>query len=755
MKQLIKYFSFGLIAASALSSCSDKFLEDKQNYDNAQSEIYNYYSGASARLADIYSWCLPSVGDVAWNNPSMGSNDMCAKATEEYTGLSELVDPEKPLVSNSQTNSVPDFFQQQQNNIQASVYGRIRNVNDCIEGISGGTLSEEQKNELLGQAYFLRAWCYFNLFKWYGGVPLVKKTSDPVAGNVTPRSSSKETMEFILEDLTTAAKMLGSTKMDKTNYGRVTAGTALALKGRVLLWWASPLFNRANDRARWTAAYEAMKEDISTIDACGYGLYTNNSSGAVGGAFSEQFFAKESKEAIFFTLYNQVANDDGLDTQKNNTWERSIRPSNTGGGGKTASAYLLNIFPMEDGRRPSNLEDANVNGRDTYTLLEESSKAYNPEFPFVDRDPRFYHTFGLPGFRWAYSGSPKDERSPQDGPNYELWNYVWYVDKDDEGNIDSGNSYGADNLFSSKCGVYVRKKSDDLDINTSPLYTYVANYSKGAAPFFSSAPLIEIRYAEVLMNLAEVACMSGHLDEAVGYIKQIRERAGYTATNNYGLQDNLNSNERACMSAILYERQIEFAYEGKRFDDMRRWLLFDGGVNFGSIDYSLAGDKANEVKARWQLTGFDGNTCQWLGVAPLNGVARHNIEFRTANKYGLGGKTQEAQSDPLVKAGVKRPVGVDLRKSDEFDAQLTTLQKWYADNLTWQRKRGDGYYQTGEYVGLDKVVDFKAKYYFFGLSSGAQTGNKALPQTIGWEATVNHDSFFDPLDLTPTVKPVE
>lgn len=735
MKQVTKYFSIGLTVALALTSCSDKFLEDKKNYDNAQSDIYNYYSGASARLADLYSWCLPSVGDIAWNNPSMGSNDMCAKATEEYAGLSDLVDPEIELVSNSQTNSVPDFFQQQQNNIQASVYGRIRNVNDCIEGIEGSTLTTEQKNDLLGQCYFLRAWCYYNLFKWYGGVPLVKATADPVAENVTPRATSKETKDFIIEDLEKAVTMLGTTKASGTNYGRVTGGTALALKGRVLLLWASPLFNRASDKSRWTTAYETMKEDLDGINACGYGLYTANSSGAIGGAFAEQFLQSTfNQEAIFMTLYNQVANDDGLDVQKNNSWERGIRPSNTGGSGKTASAYLINLFPMEDGRRPSNLADANANGVDTYTKLEVSGKTYNPEFPFVDRDPRFYHTFGFPGFRWAYSGdaSLKDARNPSDGANYTLWNYVWYVDKDDEGNIDSGNSFGADNLFSSKCGVYVRKKSDDLDINTKPLYQYMATYTKGAAPFFSAAPLIEIRYAEVLLNLAEAACMSDHMDEAVTYLQQIRARAGYTAINNYGLQADLATDKATCMSAILYERQIEFAYEGKRFDDMRRWLLFDGGAGLASL------------KSSWALSGEITNTCTWLGVTPFNGQSRYNIEFRTANKYGVGGKTQEASSDPLVKAGVVRPDGVDLRNADALDDQISTLQKWYAANLKFQRKRGDGYYQTGDNVGSDKVVNFRAKYYFFGLSSGAQSGNKALPQTIGWEATVN-EATFDPL----------
>ena len=44
----------------------------------------------------------------------------------------------------------------------------IRNINDVIAGIEGSTLSQEEKNELLGQAYFFRAWCHYNLVKWYG-----------------------------------------------------------------------------------------------------------------------------------------------------------------------------------------------------------------------------------------------------------------------------------------------------------------------------------------------------------------------------------------------------------------------------------------------------------------------------------------------------------------------------------------------------------------------------------------------------------
>lgn len=722
MKKNIKYLSFGLAIVLVLGSCSDKFLEDKKNYDNAQSDIYNYYSGADARVQDLYSWCLPAVGDVSWRNPSMGSNDMCSKATEEYAGLSDFVDPEIELSSTSQTNAVPDFFMGQQNNIQEAVYGRIRNINDAILGITGGTLSDADKNFLLGQCYFLRGWCYYNLFKWYGGVPLVTDVLEPVEGDAsfTPRSSAKATKEFIEKDLNKAAELLGGKKMSGNDsyanplYGRVSSGTALALKGRLLTLWCSPLFNRSNDVNRWKAAYQTMKEDLDVINDCGYGLY-QTSSNLNGSDFSNMFVQSTfNPEAVFVTLYNQVVSDDGLDTQKNNTWERAIRPSNTGGSGKTASATLIHLFPMSDGKLPSNITD-------NYTKLEKSTTTYSEDYPFMGRDPRFYHTFAFPGFRWAYSGdaSLKDDHNPSDGPNYTLWNYVWYTDKNDLGNVESGNSYGADNLLSSKCGVYVRKKSDDLDMNTKPLYQYMATYSKGAAPFFSAAPLIELRYAEVLLNLAEVACGAGEMTDAAGYLKQIRDRAGVPMWTDL-------SDQATCMSAILYERMIEFAYEGKRFDDMRRWLLFDGGKNFSTI---------SGAPSTWTVTGWDGNTCTWLGVKEFNGQIRTTMEYRVADKYGVGGK--EYDSDPLK--NVTRPAGIDLRETN-ITTQLNTLRTWYMANLTKRTSWSDGYYTNREL----KSVNFRPQYYFLGLSSGAQQANKGLPQTIGWKATVN-EATFDPL----------
>ena len=558
---------------------------------------------------------------------------------------------------------------------------------------------------------------------------MVKETQDPVESSITPRSSSKETYEFILDDLNKAADMLAAKTENGSgwtgsDWGRVTSGTALALKGRVMLLWCSPLFNRADDKERWKTAYDTMKSDLVRINKCGYHLYNANNN-VNGSAFAQMFTqSNENPEAVFVTLYNNVKGD-GLDNQKNNNWERQIRPANTGGSGKNASQMLINMFPMSDGKLPESC--------DTYTKLARSEKTLDSETPFLNRDKRFYRTFAFPGFRWAYNGnaSERDANNPSDGANYVLWNYVWYTSTNDAGNPESGDSYGADNLLKSRQGVYVRKKSDDLDVNSSPLYEYVAQDTKGAAPFYSAAPLIELRYAEVLLNLAEVAAGAGHLDEAVGYVKQIRERAGYSAANSEddGITPAAYTDQATCISQILYERQIEFAYEGKRFDDLRRWMLFDGGTG-----------KVEGAPSTWTLTGWGGNTCTWLGFKALNGQRRENIQYRVADKYGVGGTT--FNSDPLLKAGTERPKGVDLRE-DDLNTQLENLSTWYKDNLKMKVQKGDGYDSNKNYL----YMNFRPKYYFLGFTSDASIANKALPQTIGWGDYNNGgaNGTFDPL----------
>ena len=112
-KNNIKLFGIAIAASLAITSCSDEFLQEKKNYDSTNEDAYNYFSGASGRVGDIYLWCLPDVNaSPGWKNPSVGSSDTWSQCTEEYSGFGTFVDPQKNLQYNGD-NTVPDYFQGQ------------------------------------------------------------------------------------------------------------------------------------------------------------------------------------------------------------------------------------------------------------------------------------------------------------------------------------------------------------------------------------------------------------------------------------------------------------------------------------------------------------------------------------------------------------------------------------------------------------------------------------------------------------------
>jgi SusD family. len=720
-----------LLAITAIfTGCSDQFLKDKQDYDKFGSEIYNDYQGATERVNYLYGLLLPSsTASINWNTPSAGSSDDYSKCTEEYGGLSQYVDPSIVL----DNTNVPDYFYYQNKNV--SPYGYVRECNLVIEGIKNGTLTDSQKKTLLGQAYFFRAWQYYLLTKMYGGVPIVDHAQNPIIGSnggldlVIPRSTTKACIDFICNDLDTAAAYLPSnwTATAASDNGRITAGAALALQGRARLLYASPLFNRGDDQTRWEKAYQSNKAAIAKLTEGGFGLAYLSSPGTNASGWAKMFSDYTSPEAVFVTLYNTVQTSPGTNYDKNNGWENSIRPYNAGGsGGKKATSQIIDIFPMADGK-PATTSTAS-------SLLGKSSYAYDNQRFFVNRDPRFYRTFAFPGERWAFNGDPTSlgaNSYPYTGSNYTLWSYCWYDDATKRGSA-AYTGFAADGLGNNNASVIVRKRSDDYDVNSTAAYSY--NTTLGAGKFFtlSASPYMEIRYAEVLLNFAESACGVGgvtEMQEAVDALKQIRARAGYTSTNNYGLDNDLNTNRAKLFAAILYERQVELAYEGKRFDDMRRWMLWDGGQGQATLN------------ANWALTGFGGNTCTYLGVSPLNGTMRNGIEIRVADALGTSTSTTVTgfANDPIVKNSIARPTALNLMTDATIQVAGNPIDKlftFYANYLTRKAYTVDA-----------ANVTFQPKYYFLGLRYSAQQMNVTLKQTIGWPDLENGNAngTFDPL----------
>ena len=745
-KYIIKAGKLALaVTVVGLAACSDKFLEEKKLYGKySDATVYNNYETAQNRIDNFYYQLLPGQkeGDGMYADiVSTGSNDDDACSTEEYAGVSAWEDNTNILDYQILNSKKWDhlYVEFKEN----SPYGQIRNINDAIDGLQNhSTLSENEKNELLGQAYFFRAWRYFTMVRWYGGVPIIKEVQNALYSKsmdgslIVHRSTTKECIDFICEDLDKAAELLPAQwGRVASNWGRVTKGTALALKGRALLLWASPLFNRSDEPARWEAAYQANETARKVLEESGYGLaYENNPGAATESAanWGKMFLNVQGSdgnvnEAVFVTLYNNLSKQSD-NSEKNNGWEHGIRPKTaSGGGGKSATAEIVDLFPMADGKRPG-----------ASTTYNYDKKAF-----FANRDPRFYRTFAFPGVKWTFDGNPKDlltaqlndlvypnitlkDGYPYNGADYVLWSYAWYKDATKQ-DSETNSGWYADALADSRRSVYVRKRSDDSQLNAgSPMYIYVDN--NGKCSFSQSgAPYMEMRFAEVLLNLAECAAATNRGQEALDLLKRIRSRVydPTTVDADYGL---VNGSRAENIEQVLYERQIELAYEGKRFEDMRRWLLFDGGVGQAALSPT------------WEVKGYGGDTWTFLGYKdadrPNKYGKNHIIEMYAKE---LAAKDEDNGSDPILAAGINRPSPLDLSKRADGEQALIDF---YTNNLERKDRLEDN--------NTDKVPTFQPFYYFLGLCYSAMYNDAALIQTIGWE-DYSHggDGRYDPLETDP------
>lgn len=384
-------------------------------------------------------------------------------------------------------------------------YNQIRNINIFLKDIDTGTIDEEVKNKLKGQVYFLRALRYFEMVRQYGGVPIIKVPQTLDDDLYVTRNKTSECIDFIVEDLDKAYELLPWHWADK-DLGRISKAATLAMKGRILLYYASPQFNLNNDITRWEKAYEVNKQAFEELAKNNYGLYEN---------YEQLWFDEMNKEVILVKRYQEPG--------MVHNWDATTRPldeSENSTGGNQPSLEMVESYPM-------------ING---LPITDENS-GYNPTIYWENRDPRFKQSIAYNGCTWELSGQSGRKQ----------WTFVG-------AEIAPGNS-----------GFYCRKA-----INP----TYSVYFAQN-----SSTDWIELRYAEVMLNYAECAAELGKSEEAYNMLKQIRNRAGITpnADGMYGLKVGLGQEE--LVDAVLAERKIELAFEGKRYWDLRRRRLFAEELN--------------------------------------------------------------------------------------------------------------------------------------------------------------------------------
>lgn len=541
-KNILKKSLLFLTVATAIAGCvnKDEFfeLEDRRGIDAA---IWSTEGAIEMHLRETYDMSTPRFPyqdtydrypiHLASDENYFSGNDQWAKAALGVQGI----------LANNDVRFVGNKYQG--TTFGDNRYFDIARCNNGIVNIPLGTLPEATKKKFLGQYYALRSLIYFELVKVYGGVPLVLTPQSPGSLNVGGRAKAKECFDQILSDLDLAKENLqGITWQDADGRGRISTEIVACLKAKVLLYWASPQFNPANDGSRWQTALQANKEAYDLCKANGHKLMSNYA----------DIFVKEgtdNTEAIFVRTYSATIERRGHNT------ENKVRPTSEGGSANNAfipTLILLNAYPMKDGNPIST-----VGGNAKFT--------YDATMFWQNRDPRFESTFAYNGSVWPLSGKAGRKQ----------WNYA--------------NAAGETGNYA----VYTKKFSIPSIVSGSVNY---ANNLGG-----NGMDWIEIRFAEVMMNYAECANETGDINTAKNLVREIRQRAGIeagNAGNDYGLGTITSSAQMR--ELITNERFIEFSFENKRNADLRRlrkWHTLSGTIQTLRIEFQFPNDTTrNQVR---------------------------------------------------------------------------------------------------------------------------------------------------------------
>lgn len=415
-------------------------------------------------------------------------------------------------------------------------YEGIRKVNIFINHIDVVPFNEKYTDasgklrplnvSLKAEARFLRAYFYFELLKRYGGIPLMGDVEHELGDDMEiPRGTFASCVDYIVGELDAIKSDLRSLPMnDAEMYAHVPTREACeAMKSRVLLYAASPLFNEnpieqgnelvgyaTYDKERWNTAAQAAK---AMIDAYGPdGRRTLGLTSEFKNVFLN-FYSKDGNPEVIF--FRQGSNDTSI--EKTNG-PLGFTGESLGKGRTLPTQNLVDAFPMKDGK----------------AVGESTIYTYNPLLPYNNRDPRLNATVLHNGSRWlgvtlqTYQGGANN---PTGSAQYTRTSY------------------------------YMRKFMGKFEESGQ----YGSNYHLW----------VMFRYAEILLNYAEALneYQNTPSQEVYNALIALRKRAGIDAggDGNYGLEPNMTQGKMR--EVIRNERRVEMAFEEQRYWDIRRWQI--------------------------------------------------------------------------------------------------------------------------------------------------------------------------------------
>lgn len=499
------------------------FLDSKADTGETEASVFADSLKTMRFLTQIYS----AVG-YSFNKGRFSSHGNSEMATDDaeyaYSGVTQyaVIMYNGSLSPNTFWNpsTLPDFW--------STPYTNIRRVNLMLSKLPTVPLSEPMKKRIGGELRYLRAWYYHFLLINFGGIPI---EGDAVYGinDVIdlPRSSFEATVNYITTELDAAAAILPApSAYQEQDYGRATKGACLALKARVLLYAASPLFNGGAisqasavvkpivsypsfDVSRWQKAADAADAVINT----GYYSLNEDNATAPGYGFYNLFLKRVNSEYIF--AFNRSANRD---------MEGYYNPPSRGGAkNSTPTQQLVEAFPMRNGK-----------------AITDATSGFDPANPYANRDPRFgYSIIYNQSLYYSTTTSSKIAVNTYTGA--------------------ATDGFTTNGTGPTTTGYYSRKMCDE-NISSNSSF----NTERGW-------PLM--RYAEIILSYAEAINETGQTALAYPKLVLIRKRAGITpgSDNLYGLKPNMTVEEMRVV--IQNERRIELMNEDHRWNDIRRWKI--------------------------------------------------------------------------------------------------------------------------------------------------------------------------------------
>ena len=534
-----------LMFALAIISCQDDFLATTPLSEVAETNVWSSPKLAQAAVLDLYG--------ATWAGELTGE-----ETTDATTDQAVFTHPGRGMDgwTEGKMNPSGGFFNFRWHT-WGNLYPFIRGANIAIQKLTENEagLDAALTKRLLGDSYFMRAYLYTQLMREYGGLVLLTEPLTLESEAENPRSSFEATVNQIISDVDQAINLLDDAPVDKARAHKITA---LALKSRVLTHAASDLYEPSKNGAVSTLSSYANKELV------GYTSGSQEQRWQAAKAASKALLDATSGYKLDYgapaPFDEAVLNYQDIwlqgDQNQDFIWGRLIEDfgfaSRTYDGGngwhQGPGMFALNQGPNGyhewAGTTPTEALAAK------YTLADGTTFDWNnPEHakdPFGNREARFYSTL-------LADGSPWKPRS-SDVVKYDLFNEIqtgYYTFND--GTIVNGvdtRQGPIEDWNGSRTGIYFKKYSDPNMPATWP-----KNLQKVDVPYF--------RYAEFLLNYVEASIALGQEADAKAWLNKLRFRNGLPAVTESG--DDLVQLHRR-------ERDKEFANEGFRLYDMKRWL---------------------------------------------------------------------------------------------------------------------------------------------------------------------------------------